>query len=270
MKYIFTFEEKAYGKELFGEPLGGKFFPEKNTKRENEIIDLIKRFTSISYGENVDPNFVNALEELKASLKDYPEVLIPESIVYRGIKMKLEKLMSFYNEISKSTSKYDKSCPKIFKHNYIPDSTIQSWTDNKDSAMKFYNRVNMWDKKDSNKIIQNIGELIFKNQNVSVDEIYKLLDDFYDGINDSVYQALLKNNIGLLYQCNTKPGEFLFKGKYFNKLSSSNYEFEVLRISKEPIICDAVTTDPYLLSFTIPYILEHKKELEDKKPPSNL
>src|ERR1700719_2699149 len=74
---------KKLGYELFGHELGGK---EKNTGLENQYIRAISDFTDNQYGEETTPEFIKAMDTLKGCMKEYPEVLIPESTdVYRGI-----------------------------------------------------------------------------------------------------------------------------------------------------------------------------------------
>ena len=74
---------KKFGHELFGHELGGK---EANTGIENSYVRDISDFTDNKYGEETSPEFVKAVTNLKGCMKQYPEVLIPESTkVYRGI-----------------------------------------------------------------------------------------------------------------------------------------------------------------------------------------
>ena len=79
---------KNFGYELFGHELGGK---EMNTGLENNYVRDIHDFTDNKYGEETTPEFMKALKTLKGCMKQYPEVLTPNStFAYRGVTIPIK------------------------------------------------------------------------------------------------------------------------------------------------------------------------------------
>jgi hypothetical protein len=197
-----------FGKELFGDQFGGF---EKNTKLEDEYVKLIKNFSDVQFGSNINPKIINALQDLKNCTSTYPEILVPESeTVYRGSVMKLGFFIKNGLKLSE----------ELIDYNYIPRTPIQSWSANEKIAMEF---MGYYDGD-----LVNLGKLFSKYQSKGV----KYEDKFFLDI--LTKSENLKLNIPVLYIANVDNNGFLFKHEYFNKLTGEN-EDEVIRVSSEPI-----------------------------------
>lgn len=132
MKYKRIFEdlpkELGYGKELFGDFLGG-YKDKDDTKKERDLIDNIKSWIKGDLmGKKQKDGILKDLKKLQ-KLKQYaPEILEPTTnILYRGVKKTFKQLNM---TVKKEDFKFDNSIKfwitdKIF--NYKPHNKLQSW-----------------------------------------------------------------------------------------------------------------------------------------------
>ena len=199
---------KKFGDILFGDELApGK---EKNTSVENNYVNYIKQFTTTDYGQDIKPNIVKALTTLKGCVQQYPEVLIPDKTkVYRGITIPAEYFIK-----NKIPIKIDAPFPYIYKAR----NSIQSWSENFDIASTFGNHEIL------NEVADNID--------------YIGIDDFSTIENQrKLLQFVIGQDLRMAFVLEyvTNPKEFLFKTKYFNKLSAGKHEDEIIRIDNKPI-----------------------------------
>jgi hypothetical protein len=117
-----------FGYELFATELGGT---EKNTGIENQYVRDISDFTDNMYGEDVTPEFISAMKNLKACMQQYPEVLIPEKTkVFRGITIPIKYFIDKKQEINLTSAN---------PYTYKASSKIQSWSTEFDIAATFGN-----------------------------------------------------------------------------------------------------------------------------------
>lgn len=195
---------KRFGHELFGHELGGS---EKNTGIENSYVRDINDFTDNKYGEEITPEFVSAMNNLKGCMKQYPEVLIPEKTnVYRGITIPIKYFINKKQPINLMGTN-----PYVYK----ASSKIQSWSNDFDAASTFGNQETL------NEIANNI--------------------DFKDYTTPESRQQLLKLmiqedlRVAFVLEYATNSSEFIFKSKYFRILSAAHHEDELIRIDNEPI-----------------------------------
>jgi hypothetical protein len=204
-----------FGHELFGDELGGK---EKNTRIENNMVDLLKDFTDNQYGEETNSKLKSGLKVLKSCMSTYPEVLMPDnSVAYRGESIPFKYLFQNYKDINDNGS---------FTYLYKAKSLVQSWTESY--------------KVGSNYVLNQINAKLEKILNTITNPDYDTLSDVekIKWLSREIdYTNFLTYNIGVLLSHMAAPDSFLFKGKYFNKLSTFDDEFEILRVSKEPIRC---------------------------------
>jgi hypothetical protein len=207
-----------FGRELFGDELGGK---ERNTAHENSIVDMLKAFTDNEYGEETNSKLKVAVKKLKACMSVYPDVLIPDNIpAYRGETIPFKYLYKNYKQINENGS---------FPYIYKAKSVIQSWTENLAIGTKYANK-NI----DDSTIEQVLEGIVFETYDEASDEgKIKWLKHKLD------YFNFLPYDIGVLIEHIASPDSFLFKAKYFNKLSTFDNEDEVLRITNDPLQCVA-------------------------------
>lgn len=195
---------KKFGHQLFGHELGGK---EPNTGIENSYVRDISDFTDNKYGEETSTEFVKAVTNLKGCMKQYPEVLIPESTkVYRGITIPVKYFIDKKQQIDLTNSN-----PYIYKAR----NKIQSWSDSFDIASTFGNHD-------------------------TLNEVAKQID-FTELGTPQARQQLLKElinedlRVAFVLEYHTNPQEFIFKSKYFKLLSMAHHEDELLRIDNKPV-----------------------------------
>lgn len=195
---------KSFGHELFGHELGGS---EANTNKEANYVGLIHAFTDTNYGVETSDKFVKSLETLKGCMKQYPEVLIPESTkVYRGITIPIKYFVDRKQPIHLQTPN-----PYIYK----ASNKIQSWSDSYDIAATFGNHD-------------------------TLNEVAKQLD-FSEYTTPEARQRLLQEmvaedlRVAFVLEYHTNPQEFIFKSKYFRILSAAHHEDELIRIENKPI-----------------------------------
>lgn len=207
-----------FGHELFGDELGGS---EKNTPIENSLVDMIRTFTDNQYGEETSPELISGVKKLKICTSTYPDVLLPDNAVaYRGTTIPLKYLYKNYKQLNEHGS---------FSYIYKAKSPIQSWTESKEVGEKYANKVI-----DDTTIDTILEAIVFETyQNMNDEEKIKWLKRQLD------YFNFLPYNIGALIEHLATPDSFLFKAKYFNKISEYEEEHEILRISNAPLQCVA-------------------------------
>lgn len=214
---------KKFGSELFDDELGGT---EPNTPTERSYVDLIRDFTDNQYGEAIIPEFKVAIKGLHSCMAAYPEVLHPEGIVYRGSRLPFKYFYNNYANIGSNG---------VFPYIYKAKSLIQSWTDSEDIAIGFGygdNYTNM------NEFLERVLDMIEGKSYDSLDDSQKIkmLTKAIDRHN------FLSQPVEFVISHKASPDEFLFKSKYFDKISSmSHEENEVLRINKAPLNCTGKT-----------------------------
>jgi hypothetical protein len=206
-----------FGKELFADQLGGT---EPNTSIEDRYHDLIAYFTVSEFGHNLNHETVQALKDLQNCVSAYPEVLYPEGTVYRGTQMRLYDILQKYQP-------HDMGLQITYK----AKSVVQSWTDE-----------------------YNVSTIFGSFTSLSFDELVSAIKDPLVHLPD-LDLLISKTNIGVILHHTATPDQFLFKGKYLNKLGSQGSESEVLRVGNDPIECIATFPNPKeydaVLSFLI-------------------
>jgi hypothetical protein len=195
---------KKFGNELFADELGGN---ERNTGIENKYVDDIQDFTDNKYGEATDPDFYKTIKNLKACMQQYPEVLIPDKTkVYRGLTIPI----SFFIN-NKMVIDMEKPFPYIYKAR----NKVQSWSADLDAASLFGNQDML------NDLADNIDLLNYQTPEKRLN-LLKIIQE--------------KNpRIAFILEYVTNNDEFLFKSKYFRKLSKAHHEDELIRIDNKPI-----------------------------------
>lgn len=197
-----------FGKELFGDQFGGF---EKNTKLEDEYVNMIKNFGDINFGSNLNPKIIDALQHLKQCVSTYPEILIPESeTVYRGSNMRLSFFIKNGLKLSENGIDY----------RYNPRTAVQSWSADEKIASQFAG--------DYDEDLAKLGKTFIKYQSRGIKHEDKF---FLEVLTKKEYMNLI---VPILYVADVDGNDFLFKHKYFNKLTGEN-EDEVIRVSSEPI-----------------------------------
>lgn len=195
---------KKFGYELFGSELNGK---EKNTGVENQYVRDIVDFTDNKYGQETDHGFINAIKTLKGCMKQYPEVLVPDSSnVYRGITIPIKHFIEG-KQVVNLTNK--------MPYTYKASSKIQSWSDNYNIAATFGNHDTL------NEVANSVD---FKGYNTP---------EARQGL---LTQMIVEDlRIAFILEYHTNKEEFMFKSKYFRVLSNAYHEDEVLRVENKPI-----------------------------------
>jgi hypothetical protein len=203
---------KNFGYELFGHELGGK---EMNTGLENNYVRDIHDFTDNKYGEETTPEFMKALKTLKGCMKQYPEVLTPNStFAYRGVTIPIKYFID-----NRQVINFENSNEYIYKAN----NPIQSWSTAFDATTHFGFDDHI------NEIADDID---FEDYN-SPENRLKLLE------------LLIKHKvrIGFTLQYQPNEDEFIFNSKYFRLLSHNTHEDELIRFSDKPIKVKAWLTN---------------------------
>jgi hypothetical protein len=195
---------RKFGSELFGDELGGV---EKNTGLENQYVRDIEDFTDNMYGQEITPDFINAIKTLKGCMAQYPEVLTPEKTkVYRGLTLPASYFIN---------KKIPINMYKPFPYVYKAKSKIQSWSTNIDSASIFGNH----------EILTEVAANIDFND-YKTPESRKIL------LREMIEEDL---RMAFVLEYTTNPNEFIFKSKYFKRLSKAYHEDELIRIDNSPI-----------------------------------
>lgn len=191
----------AFGKELFGDQLGGS---EGNTRVEDKYADIIAAFTDNEYGEELGDEFMSAVERLYGCISVYPEVLIPDNtMAYRGTSIPVGYFID--NRIPIPTT--DTTIP----YTYRASSPIQSWSTSEVVAQRF-------------------------GTHDVANELSYMLDDEED-LSDvflrDIWDSDLRIPFVMRYQ--TTHDEFMFRASALNALSQHGNEDEILRIDNRPI-----------------------------------
>lgn len=197
-----------FGQELFSPAFGGD---EKNTETEDDYLELIHKFSGKAHGSRIDTNMYNMAKNLKTCVSAYPEILQPEGMAYRGTKITIEDLLKSYPEIKNQIR-----TGQPFQMVYNAKTPIQSWTDDEDVANDEFGQS---------------GSLLL----LMLDKFDKAkqagkVDDFLQHL----IAHRLDTKIPIIIKYRTRLEDFIFKGKYFNHLSSAD-ENEILRIDNRPI-----------------------------------
>lgn len=234
--------KKAFGNELFATPLGGS---EPNTRIEDKYVQSINRFTKSVFGSEIaerNPSFIAAMKNLKTCMSVYPEVLVPEGIVYRGERLSVKDTIDIYTRVHGKPA---------FKFPYKAKTFIQSWTEDKQTGVGFaLNQQNQYIQ-----LAKYIKEAT--TANVLIDEINKRINFI---LGEGHYDAI--PTFGFLLTHEATPDQFLFKAKYFSKISDYDDEQEIIRLGLEPLICNWSVAHPMIFTVLIPYLLKHKDELK--------
>ena len=200
-----------FGNELFGPQLSNDSNFETNTDTEENYLDLIDQFTIDDHGKKLRPEFIAAMKKLKSCVSSYPEVLQPDGAVYRGDNLTLRDLLDQYEDISD-----DLKNGGTFNFIFKSKSFIQSWTANKDAASDFakvspflLHKINTF-----NRVKDNPEEL-----NLFISKLVNYLDDM---------------SVPIVIELDSNSDDFLFKAKYFKRLSAHEYEDELLRVNNQP------------------------------------
>ena len=140
-------------------------------------------------------------------MNTYPEILIPEKTnIYRGLTIGMDYFIN--NKIIIDTK-------NPIPYTYKARSKVQSWSTSYDSASLFGN----------NEILNEVATPLDFNVFNTPEMRQRLL------------KFLLKENVRMAFvlEYNTNKSEFLFKSKYFRKLSEAPHEDEVIRFGNKPI-----------------------------------
>jgi hypothetical protein len=195
---------KNFGEELFSPQLGGD---EPNTRLEDRYLELIHRFTDNEYGEETNPDFVSALNNLKRCTTQYPEILIPQdTTVYRGVTLPI----SYFIE-NKLIIAVNKEYPYVYKAR----TPLQSWSTSKIASQLFGN----------NEILNEMAD------EIDIED-YQTPETRQDLLN-LVVKKDLRIAFTLSYITNVK--DFIFNSEYFKVLSNMYEEEEVIRVTNKPI-----------------------------------
>ncbi len=192
-----------FGKELF----------DSKSSMENDI-DYLKLINDVNGSNNVKmirPKFIDAIRTLKGCISNYPEVLQPDGVAYRGVNIPLSELLGQYEDISNDLDEGG-----IFDFIYTSPSIIQNWSSDKDTAENFT--------KISPFLLQYINQYnkVSKNPNELRDYIIELSKNI--------------NNISvpIVITLNTNSDDFLLKGKYFTFLSEHEDGEVLIRVNNQP------------------------------------
>ena len=197
-----------FGQELFSPEFGGD---EENTKLEDEYIELIHKFSGKSHDSKMDSKMFNMATNLKKCVSAYPEILQPEGMAYRGIKITISDLLKSYDNI-----KTDIQLGKSFHMIYDAKTQIQSWTNDEDIANDDFSK--------SGNILDKLLDKFDEARQVGT------LDDYMQHL----VSHKLDTKVPLILKYRTRQEDFIFKGKYFNHLSSKD-EDELLRFDNRPL-----------------------------------
>lgn len=230
---------KQFGRELFADQLGGD---EPNTKIEDYYASLIRSFTFGDYGFDLRDKLINALNELRICMDEYPEILVSQGIVYRGI-VKPFKL------IFDNCENFDNHNEMLYEYNAT--SIVQSWTENHDIALQFSYGGSK------------------SNTPVAFHEFWAIKDNYYrmsENMQISYLERLmnkfpfLNDDVRVMLITEANENEFLFKAKYFKRLSDSPREDEVLRIDNRPLRC-TLNTAPAIVELA-KQLRKYQKQLD--------
>lgn len=230
---------KAFGHELFADQLGGS---EPNTDKENDYVKLIKAFTTINHGVELQKELVTALNHLSDCMSVYPEILVTKGYVYRGTIVPFKFI---YDNIQNFNNMGE------IPFTYHAKSIIQSWTENEEIAKQYSYGVK--NQRIDNAFIEfnNIKPNYLK---MSPEQQVKFLNDFLNRF------TFLSDNVPVMLRAQANPDEFLFKAKYFKKLSEYSLEDEVLRIDNRPLKC--ILNTAKIIIFVAREIRKYSQQLE--------
>lgn len=230
---------RHFGNELFGDQISYK---EPNTSIETKFVDMIYNFTDYAYGTQLstdNPGFIAAMNKLQSCMSTYPEILVPQGgEAYRGLSLTLDKAIALYEKVNGKSE---------FKLSYKPMHYIESWTEEQGIGANFAHMAEThW--------LVDIAKAIKSELRDS--HVIQMIND------ELTTPAYLEaSKIGFLLTHKVTPDQFLFKAKYFGKLSRIADEKEVIRLSDSPILCQWSLVTPELFTVLIPYLIKFKDNL---------
>ena len=202
---------KLYGRELFGTQFGS----EMNNNLEKKTARDIRMFTDLDYGTKLNSEFVKEIKNLQKCISSFPEILQSEGLVYRGEKISIRELLPYIktlNDNGELTFKYNSKSP------------IESWTSNYDTAMDYSQNHNKDNYEKLMNILKSFSEL-------------KTNEEMGNFITEIINDGFLDIKVSLVLKHEANSNSFLFKSKYFNKLSMYPTDDELIRVDTKPILC---------------------------------
>lgn len=125
-----------FGKDLFGSQYGG----EKDTNFEGELLDRIKNYTDMNFGESTEDDLVAGIRALKNCINKYPNELKPKNAFsFRGIVGDYKLLKIFATDLSVLLP--DIKIGDTFVGKYKPRNIVESWTSVRNIAEKYSSEV---------------------------------------------------------------------------------------------------------------------------------
>jgi len=212
-----------FGKVLFGDQLGDQLGREEaNTDSEDDHVTALNTFTDYGFGKNIKPEVMDAIYGLQSCMSTYPEILKPKTeMVYRGTSA---PIISFIKNGQIPT--LNTTQPYLYKAN----TPIQSWSEYESVAESFGDAENF------NK---------FTNTYLSSPVVQGLIDAGEINLTELVEElGDIRIPIILIYKATSE--DFLFKGKYINKLSEHGSEHEVIRVDDKPVMTKAYLNDKWV------------------------
>lgn len=203
MNWITILEnKKEFGEYLFGE--FEKFYNkqlEKDTTKEKSIFKVINDFVAGKYVGKKKPKIL--LTALKTLLSKKSEY--PDILKHKDDGVLFRGIQLSFNEFDKLQFTKQKPLNKDIKNKYGKDIPTTNYT------YKSRDEIQSWTPKFENAAIFAYGD---------------------------------PNKVGLVLCCDISEDETLFSTKFLNAISKIHHggeENEVIRISKSPLICKAIT-----------------------------
>lgn len=218
---------KAFGKELFGDELGGT---EKNTETEKDYVEMIKLFTSHQHGAWLKKGLISALNNLKSCTSQYPEILHTEGKVYRGTRVPFKVI---FDNVKNFDGKAE------MNYTYNSNSIVQSWSEDKLVGMEYSYGSNYQKIPSGFKNFVNVKD---NYKSMSDKEKIKFLGSYLDR------EPVTGRYVPVMLEVDASTDDFLFKAKYFRIISEYQQENEILRISNRPLNC-ILSTNPLFIFF---------------------
>lgn len=199
-----------FGDILFADQLGGN---EKNTDVEDGHLKAVNSFTDFDFGENIKPEVLQAISNLKDCMSTFPEVLKPNNDnVFRGTNA---PIIDFIKNGKIPTARV--SVPYLYKAR----TKLQSWSEDDTTAK------------------------LFGSGAVRLNQITDMYD-FSEASLDEIIEEIKDIRVPVILIHKATPSDFLFKGKYLNKISEFETEDEVIRFDDSPIQVEALLNDKWL------------------------
>ena len=202
---------KLYGRELFGTQFGS----EMNNDLEKKTVRDIRMFTDWDYGEKLNSDFVKEIKNLQKCIGSFPEILQSNGMAYRGEKITIKELLPYIKTLNNKgeiTFKYNSKSP------------IESWSNSSDTAMDYSQNHNKDNYEKLINILKSFSEL-------------KTNEEIGKFINNIINDGFLDIKVSVVLKHEADSNSFLFKSKYFNKLSMYPTDNELIRVDTKPILC---------------------------------